>query len=414
MRLQKYSIGTGDRFGYQGKAQLKAIIKAQEIGIDIAIVWNKSHREHMITKTTPADVLKEAQNAVRDLGWKGNYYIDADHIGISNIDLFIDSSNYFTLDVAEFINKKTSDDEINAFIEKHKKYIGKIFISKIKEPLRINKEQLRAIAEKYLFAVKEAGKIYRKIEKKKGKGNFIIEISMDETSEPQTPIEILFILAAVADENIPTQTIAPKFSGRFNKGVDYEGNIEQFSRELEIILAVIQFAKKEFSLPDNLKLSLHSGSDKFSIYNIINIAIKKFNTGFHLKTSGTTWLEELIGLVMAGDEGLEIAKDIYIKAHGRFDELCASYAAVVDINKDELPYPEIVKNWTSEEYIRALRHNLSCTDYNRNFRQLLHIGYKIAAEMGSRYIKALKKYDKIISRNVTENIYEKHLKRLFL
>ncbi len=414
MRLKKYSIGTGDRFGCQGKAQLKAIIKAQENDVDIAIVWNKSHREHLVTKSTPADVLKEAQNAVRDLNWKGNYYIDADHIGISNIDLFIDSSNYFTIDVAEFINEKASEAEINTFVEKYENLIGKLFISNIKEPLRINKEQLRAIAEKYLYAVKEAGRVYRKIEKSKGKDNYIIEISMDETNEPQAPIEILFILAAIADEKIPIQTIAPKFSGRFNKGVDYEGNIEHFSEELEIILALIQFAKKKFSLPDNLKLSLHSGSDKFSIYNIINKAIKKYNTGIHLKTSGTTWLEELIGLAMAGDEGLEIAKEIYIKAHGRFDELCTPYATVIDINKDKLPYPEIVKNWTSEEYSRALRHDLSCKDYNRNFRQLLHVGYKIAAEMGSRYIKTLKKYDEIIARNVTENIYERHLKRLFL
>ncbi|MBY9017135.1 MAG: hypothetical protein KGD68_15710 [Candidatus Lokiarchaeota archaeon] len=414
MRLQKYSIGTGDRFGCQGKAQLKAIIKAQTIGIDVAIVWNKSHREHTITKTTPTDVLKEAQHAVRELGWKGKYYIDADHVGISNIDLFIDSSNYFTLDIAEFINKKTSDDDINAFIEKYKKYIGNIFISNIKKPLKINNEHLRAIAEKYLFAVKEAGKLYRKIEKKKGLNNFIIEISMDETNEPQTPIEILFILAAVADENIPIQTIAPRFSGRFNKGVDYEGNVKQLSEELEIIIAVIQFAKRKFSLPDNLKLSLHSGSDKFSIYDIINKVIKKFNTGIHLKTSGTTWLEELIGLAMAGDDGLEIAKEVYVKALDRFDELCTPYTTVLNINKDKLPSPEVVSNWSSEEYVRALRHNLSCIDYNKHFRQILHVGYKIAAEMGTRYIKALNKYDEIIARNVTENIYERHLKRLFL
>ncbi|MFX0144315.1 MAG: tagaturonate epimerase family protein, partial [Candidatus Hodarchaeota archaeon] len=88
MRLKKYSIGTGDRFGCQGRAQLEAIIKAQEIGIDVDIVWNKSYREHQITKTSPSDVLKEAQNAVRELNWEGNYYIDADHVDLSNVDLF--------------------------------------------------------------------------------------------------------------------------------------------------------------------------------------------------------------------------------------------------------------------------------------------------------------------------------------
>ncbi len=414
MRLQKYSIGTGDRFGCQGKAQLKAIIKAHENGIDIAIVWNKSHREHLITNTAPSDVLEEAQNAVKDLDWKGKYYIDADHVGISNIDLFIDSSDYFTLDVAEYINKKASVAEINNFIEKHEEFIGEIIISNIKKPLKINKTQLRTIAEKYLFAIKEAGRMYRKIEDKKGKDNFIIEVSMDETNKPQTPIEILFILAAIANEKIPIQTIAPKFSGRFNKGVDYEGDIEQFSKELEIILAVIQFAINKFSLPDNLKISLHSGSDKFSLYNNINKAIKEFDTGFHLKTSGTTWLEELIGLAIAGGEGLELAKEIYIKAHSRLDELCAPYASVVDIDTDKLPDPEKVIKWTSEDFARVLRHDLSCTYYNRDFRQLLHIAYKIAAEMGSRYIDTLNKYDEIIGSNVTENIYERHLSKLFL
>lgn len=414
MRLHKYSIGTGDRFGCQGKAQLEAIIKAQENGIDIAIVWNKSHREHLITNTSPGDVLKEAQNAVEELNWKGTYHIDADHVGLSNINLFIDSSDYFTLDIAEYIDKKASIDEINEFIDKHEKLTGNLFISNIKKPLTITKKRLRKIAEKYLLAIKKAGKMYRKIEDKKGKNNFIIEVSMDETTKPQTPIEILFILAAIADEHIPIQTIAPKFSGRFNKGVDYEGDIKEFSKELKIILAVIQFAIKEFSLPDNLKISLHSGSDKFSIYNIINKTIKDFETGFHLKTSGTTWLEELIGLAIAGGEGLEIAKEIYIKAHSRLDELCAPYLAVVDINTDKLPNPEQVIKWTSEEFVRILRHDLSSKYYNRDFRQLLHTAYKIAAEMGSRYIDTVNKYEEIISKNVTKNIYERHLSKVFL
>lgn len=414
MKLPKYSIGTGDRFGCQGKAQLAAIIKAQEIGINIAIVWNKSYREHLITKTKPLDVLKEAQDTVRDLNWKGNYYIDADHVDLSNVDLFINSSNYFTFDIAKYIGKKAFDKEIKTFVKKYKKYTRKIFIPRIDEALNTSIEQLKSVAENYLLAIKEAGKIYRNVEKKKGKDNFIVEISMDEANELQSPIEILFILAAIADENIPVQAIAPKFIGRFNKGVDYKGNIEEFAKNLDILLSVIQFAKQEFLLPDNLKLSIHSGSDKFSLYNTVKVAINKYDTGIHLKTAGTTWLEELIGLVMSGDEGLDIAKEIYINAYDRFDELCDPYLTVININKQKLPNPKKVTKWTNEEYIRTLAHDQSCSYYNPNFRQLLHLGYKIAAEMGSRYRTALKKYDDIISKNVTQNLFERHIKKLFL
>ncbi|MFX0106497.1 MAG: tagaturonate epimerase family protein [Candidatus Hodarchaeota archaeon] len=414
MRLPKYSIGIGDRFGCQAEAQLQALIRAQESGTKVAVVWNKSHREHLITNTSPLDVLKKAQNAVEKLKWKGIFYIDADHIGISNVELYIDSCNYFTLDIAEFIGERAPNNEIDKFIEKYKKYIGKIYIPNIKEPLSITEKQLRFIAEEYLLAIKEAGKIYRRIEEKKGRDTFIIEISMDESNKTQPPIEMFFILAGIADEKIPIQTIAPKFYGEFNKGVDFKGDIRRFSKEFETFLAIIQFTKREFSLPDTLKLSIHSGSDKFSIYEAINKAIKKFNTGVHLKTSGTTWLEEVTGLAMAGGEGLEIAKEIYIKAYNRFDELCAPYNMVIDINRKKLPSPEIIKNWTNDQYVRALQHDLSSKDYNPNFRQLLHIGYKIAAEMGSRYINVLKKYNEIIAPNVTENIYRKHIKKLFL
>lgn len=414
MKMQKYSIGTGDRFGHQAKAQIKAVIKAEEKGLDIDLVWNKSHREHLVTKTSPLDVLKEAQEAVRKLEWKGNYYIDADHIGISNVDLYIDSCNYFTLDVAEFIGKKASVDDINVFINKYKKYIGQISIPNIKEKFNVESELLYKIANEYLFAVKEANKIYQKIEEKKGKNNFITEISMDETNKPQKPIEILFILAIIAEEKIPIQTFAPRFYGIFHKGVDFKGDINQFTKEFDEVLAVIQFAIAEFSLPDTLKLSIHSGSDKFSIYKIINKAIKKFNTGVHLKTSGTTWLEELASLAIVGDDSLNIAKEIYIEAYNKLNELIKPYSSVVEINKSNLPSPTIVEKWTSQDYYRAIHHDISCKDYNPDFRQLLHIGYKVAAEMGSRFINALKQHEDLIAPNVIENLFRRHIKPLFL
>ena len=414
MILERYSFGVGDRFGRQGKAQLQAVINAKKQGINITPVWNKSHREHTIIKTTPASVRTEADEAVKALGWNGSFYVDADHIGLNNVDLFIDSSDFFTLDVADFIGQAADEKDVGAFINKYKKYVGSVTIAGIDELLNISQEQIEAIAHKFLLAIKEAGKIYRHIEAAKGADNFLTEVSMDETDQPQTPVEMFFILAAVADEGIPAQTIAPKFTGRFNKGVDYVGDVAQFAKEFEEDLAVIAFAVSEFSLPENLKLSVHSGSDKFSIYESMNKALKKFDAGLHIKTAGTTWLEELIGLASAAPDGLSIAKQVYARALSRFDELCTPYATVIDIDRDKLPSPQAVDRWSGDEFANALRHDQSCDKYDPNFRQLLHVAYKIAAEMGADYINALEKHKEIIAQNVTENIYERHIKPIFM
>jgi hypothetical protein len=414
MILGKYSFGIGDRFGHQGKAQLAGLMQAKEAGIDITPVWNKSNREHSIIGTKPADVRREADEAVAGCGWKGPYLVDADHIGLSNVDAFLDASDFFTLDVADFIGQKASDADVSAFAAQHKALIGTVQIPGIEKAFEVSESALKTIASKYLVAVKEAGKIYRHIASEKGADNFITEVSMDETDTPQTPVEMLVILAAIADEGIPAQTIAPKFSGRFNKGVDYVGDVDEFAAEFEADLAVIRFAVEEFSLPANLKLSVHSGSDKFSIYEPIQKAMKAFDTGLHLKTAGTTWLEELIGLALAGGDGLAIAKEVYATALGRMDELCGPYATVIDINAEKLPHLEEIMSWDGELFARALRHDPFCASYRPNLRQLLHVAYKVAAEMGPRFIGALEQYGDVIAEQVTTNIFDRHIRPLFL
>lgn len=407
-------MGIGDRFGHQAKAQLKAIIQAKKQGVNIAPVWNKSNREHSIIGTNPADVRREADAAVKALKWTDPYYVDADHINMNNVDGFIAHSDFFTLDVADYIGKKAGDQELAKFLKSASKYAGTLQIPGIESRFTIVQHDIEKIGGKFLFAVKEAGRIYRHVEKIKGKDNFITEVSMDETDLPQTPIEMFFILLMIAEEKIPAQTIAPKFTGRFNKGVDYVGNVAQFEKEFNQDIAIIQYAVKEFGMSDNLKLSVHSGSDKFAIYGAINKAIRRFNAGLHLKTAGTTWLEELIGLAEAGGEGLEIAKEVYSKSLEKYDELCGPYATVIDINKNLLPSGDTVSGWTGKKYADTLRHNLSCPDYNLHFRQLLHVGYKTAAKMGDRYLNALKKYENTVSEHVLENIYSRHIQRVFL
>lgn len=413
MKLEKYSFGVGDRFTRQGKAQLDAIMAAKAEGIDIVPVWNKSNREHSIIGTVPADTRAEADAAVKARGWKDAYHVDADHINFSNVKSFIECSDFFTLDVAEAIGQPCDTASLDAFVKYCETYVGRLAIDGIDETFEITSDVIRRIGTKYLHAVQEAGKIYRHLADAKGADNFITEVSMDETDAPQTPLEMLFILAAIAKEGIPAQTIAPKFTGRFNKGVDYVGDAAQFAREFNADVAVIAYAVKEFGLPETLKLSVHSGSDKFSIYEPIRQTLKKFNCGLHVKTAGTTWLEELIGLAMAEGEGLVIAKEVYVMALEKMDALCAPYATVIDIDKSRLPAPQVVNTWSGEQFAAALRHDQSCPAYNPHLRQLLHVGYKIAAQMGNRYLNALQKNEQIVAACVKENILERHIRKIF-
>lgn len=414
MTIGKYSFGVGDRFEHQAKAQLRAFIMAGESGADIVPVWNKSFREHTTIGTKPGGTRSAADKAVLELGWSAPYHLDADHINLKNVNEFIESCDFFTIDVAEYIGKPCESGEVDRFIQNHKELTGRISIPGIEEEIYISTSDLRAIAGKYLLAVEKAADVYRHLISRRDPQNLIVEISMDETDSPQTPVELLIILAAISDYEIPVQTIAPKFTGRFNKGVDYVGDIEQFTLEFDNDICVIKHAVTAYQLPANLKLSVHSGSDKFSIYESIKKAMQKHDCGIHIKTAGTTWLEELIGLAEAGGDGLNLAKKIYAKAFDKKEELCAPYATVIDILSNRLPSPESVASWDGEHYVQSLRHVPGCRIFNPDFRQLLHVGYKVAAQLGDEYTNLLIACEPTISRNVTTNIYERHMKPLFV
>jgi hypothetical protein len=414
LKLGKYSIGVGDRFAHQGRAQLRAFQEALAKGVEAVPVWNKSNREHTIIGSTPAQTRAASEAAVRESGWKGPWHLDADHIGLKNVDGFLEACDFFTLDVAEEIGRPASEAEARAFADRHPEAVGRHEAPGLGNAIEVTRAGLEAAAKKYLPAVREAGRIYRRVEERKGAGRFITEVSMDETDRPQTPAEILVILAAVADEKIPVQTIAPKFSGRFNKGVDYVGDAAQFEREFRQDLSAIALAVKRYGLPENLKLSVHSGSDKFSIYPVIRRALRETGAGLHLKTAGTTWLEELIGLAEAGGEGLAMARKVYTEAWAARDAMIKPYASVVDIDPAKLPDPSVVKGWDSKRYVEALRHDRSCPGFNPHFRQLLHVAYGAAAKLGDEYLGLLAKCEETVSRNVARNLYERHLKPLFL
>ena len=414
LKLPRFSVGVGDRFAHQAKAQLAACVMAAEAGVEVVPVWNKSNREHTIIGSEPSQTRMAADAAVRAQGWMKPYFLDADHINLKTVARFLQPCDFFTIDVADLIGQPAKDADVAAFLKAHPELVGYVTIPGIAEPFRTDEIFVAGVANKFLAAVQHAGVIYRMLVENKAADRFVAEISMDETDLPQTPVELLIILAAIANEKIAIQTIAPKFTGRFNKGVDYVGDVGQFAKEFEEDLAAIAFAVKTYGLPENLKLSVHSGSDKFSIYKAIHDAVMKTGAGVHLKTAGTTWLEELIGLAEADGDGLALAKEIYAEAFAHSAELCAPYATVIDIDPAKLPNPEEVAAWTSEEFVSALRHDQTNAAYNQSFRQLLHVGFKVAAKMGDRYLKALEANEEIVAKNVTANLFERHIRPVFL
>jgi hypothetical protein len=413
LTLPRFTFGVGDRFAHQAEAQLAAFERLAADGVVVSPVWNKSNREHTFIGSEPASVRAAASAAVAARKWPHSWFIDADHIRLETVDRFLDSSDFFTIDVADSIGKPAGEADVAAFLAKHPELTSPLTIPGIAAPVPLSAETSGRVARSYLLACREAGEIFRHIRAKRGDG-VAIEVSMDETDAAQTPPELLVILALLADEGVPLQTIAPKFTGRFNKGVDYVGDLAGFEKEFSDDVAVLAYAANRYGLPKNLKLSVHSGSDKFSLYPIIRRIVERTSAGLHLKTAGTTWLEEMIGLAEAGGDGLALAKEIYAYAYDHVDEFCVPYATVIDIDRAKLSPPATVASWNGPQLAAALRHVPENLAFNPHMRQLVHVSFKVAAKQGKRYTDLLVANRDVVAKQVTENIYDRHLKPLFV
>src|SRR5687767_9137058 len=149
LTLEKFSIGVGDRFAHQAKAQLRACELVAADGAEVVPVWNKSNREHTFVGSEPASVLAAAQAAVRALGWKKGWHVDADHIRLETVDRFLPHSDFFTIDVADSIGQPASQDSVTAFVDRHPELVGSVSIPHLAEPLQITREQIEKLAGKY-------------------------------------------------------------------------------------------------------------------------------------------------------------------------------------------------------------------------------------------------------------------------
>src|ERR1700759_108147 len=170
LRLPKYSVGVGDRFAHQAKAQLAACINAKDAGIEVAPVWNKSNREHTIIGSEPKGTREAADAAGKALGWKTPYFLDADHINLKNGERFIAPCTFFTIDVAEEIGKPAKPEDVDAFVARHPELVGEVRIPRIAAPFKTDAAFIKGVANKFLGAGEDAGGRFRFLGEKKGEG----------------------------------------------------------------------------------------------------------------------------------------------------------------------------------------------------------------------------------------------------
>ncbi|MGH7971679.1 MAG: tagaturonate epimerase family protein, partial [Limisphaerales bacterium] len=192
LELGRFSVGVGDRFGRQAAAQLRACQAALAAGVQVIPVWNKSNREHLIIGSEPQSTRAAADAAVRALHWPLPYFVDADHIRIDTVDRFLPNSDFFTIDVADWIGQPADPVAIRSFLLRHPELQQELAITGIGK-IAPGQDQVQRSAGRYLKAVQQAGVVFRHIAEKKGPAHFVTEVSMDETEQPQGPTELLLI-----------------------------------------------------------------------------------------------------------------------------------------------------------------------------------------------------------------------------
>ena len=340
------SFGVGDRLGIAGPGHIRVFEKYNAY----PVLAQQSIRELNLTRRTYEDVLDAASFAVFREGFKKNWGADGDHLKTPQDIKYALSLGFtmITLDCSEHIkNDVTVENAAAAPAALQEKYLNKNFDIGENTVLTFTEDDLKVNAAIYGEAINFAVQMYNKfIKRARNPADF--EISIDETATPTTPQQHYFVARELTDAGVKFATIAPRFCGEFQKGIDYIGDLRQFENEIKIHAVIARHFK--------YKLSIHSGSDKFSVFPSIGKATKNI---FHVKTAGTNWLEAM-RVVAVSDPALY--REIHKYALSAFDEARKYYHVTTDINK--IPNVDKLSD-------RELPNLFS----NNDSRQLIHITY---------------------------------------
>lgn len=392
------TIGLGDRLGLASPGHIKAV---QNKNIK-PVLAQQSIRELNLTNRTYEDVLDDVCFAVFQEGYKGGFGADGDHLKLEeDIKMALDLGfTMLTLDCSEKIDNTIeglSQSQIKGkyslLPEEERKYYENKYLDRdfnLKDStFSFDKGKVMKNVLIYGEAIKFMKLVYEKYVKTAGRA-IDFEISIDETATATAPESHFFIAEELYSNGIEVNSMAPRFCGEFQKGIDYIGDIEQFEREFKV----------HVEIADNFgyKLSIHSGSDKFSVFPIIG----KYTKGrFHAKTAGTNWLE---AVRVVSEINPSLYRRMHKYAFDHFEEAKKYYHVTTDISaiKD-------IDKVSDGELVGYMNDN--------NARQLIHITYGLllqAKDSNSKYLfkdefyKTLneneEKYDRALMNHIEKHI----------
>lgn len=395
----KKSFGTGDRLGIATPAHIQAF-EGKNI---FPVLAQQSVRENTRTGKNFQKVLDNAMWGCFQAGYEGGFGADADHVKkLENLKEAVDCGyTMFTVDPSGFVRddifELTEEEKNNLYTSLparkrlERRYLGKSCVVAGKK-LQFDKRSLRDICLTYYEALQHAINCYKFLDDYK-RNSFDFEVSVDETLLPTSFLAHIFIAQELHREEVEFQSLALRFAGDWQKGIDYIGDVEEFSRQLYLHTKITE----DFG---GYKLSLHSGSDKFSVYPVF---AEKTEGRFHVKTSGTSYVEAM--RVIAKKEP-SLYRQIHNFALEKFDKDKASYHTRVDFSR----IPDIDK--FSDRELESLLEK-------PDLRQLIHVTYgsvlSVKEENNSlfrdRIYEVLFKYEKEHQRRISSHI-DKHLKLL--
>jgi len=330
------SVGLGDRLGLATPGHVLAVRK----GKMHPIFCQQSIREMARTKRSPEEVMDDATWGVLQAGWREGYGADADHLKTKeDIDICLGAGFvFYTLDPGAYVDASAENAHGQELSLKYQKlpwdalqsnpqrcldsYSQKIELQSPETSLAISLsgEEVQRAAVKYGKAMAHVCHLYKHLKSRFGGNPFEVEVSVDETDTPTTVGEHYYIASELKRLGVRWVSLAPRFIGRFEKGVDYIGNLDAFRADFKKHVAVAKALGP-------YKISLHSGSDKFSIYPI---AAEQAGELIHLKTSGTSYLVALETIARVNPQ---LFREILIFAHERYPEDRASYHVSADVSQ---------------------------------------------------------------------------------